>query len=285
MLLFKKVSDFQAWLKAQRTEGRSIGFVPTMGALHPGHLDLVHQANQAGDVAVVSIFVNPTQFNDLKDLEKYPRLPGQDLRALALAGCAAVWMPPVVEVYPPGQDLSVRLDFGALDKVMEGQFRPGHFTGMAMVVNRLLDVVQPHHLYMGQKDFQQMSIVRDMLRQQRSNVKLVACPTIRESDGLAMSSRNLRLTPDMRAAAPAIYQTLQAAKTRFAAAEPASAVSAWAMQQLTAAGLRPEYVNIVDARTLLPVEHISDAAHIVVCAAAWAGEIRLIDNLMLKGEA
>jgi pantoate--beta-alanine ligase len=196
MLLFKKVIDLQRWLDQQRAEGAEIGFIPTMGALHHGHLELVHTAARYGDVPVVSIFVNPTQFNDPKDLEKYPRLPGQDLMLLQRTKCAAVWMPPVEEVYPPDLDLTVTLDFGALDKVMEGQFRPGHFEGMATVVNRLVNVVQPKRLYMGQKDFQQLSIVRNMLMQLQSPTVLRGCPTVREEDGLAMSSRNMRLSPE-----------------------------------------------------------------------------------------
>lgn len=282
MFIFKKVADLQGWLNDERARGRSIGFAPTMGALHDGHLDLVRMAKRECDRAVVSIFVNPTQFNDPKDLEKYPRTPEKDTELLLPAGCDALFIPPVEEVYPPGKNFRIHLDFRQLDEVMEGVFRPGHFEGMASVVNRLLDIVQPHRLYMGQKDFQQLSIVRDMLRQLNSPVELVMCPTRREADGLAMSSRNVRLTPDMRAAAPAIHQTLQWAKTAFETQE-AAAVQTQALEKLTRAGLQPEYFDIVDGISLLPVLTRADSNFIVACVAAFAGDVRLIDNLVLRG--
>lgn len=281
MFIFKKVADLQGWLNAERASGRSIGFAPTMGALHDGHLDLVRMAKRECDRAVVSIFVNPTQFNDPKDLEKYPRTPEKDTALLISAGCDALFMPPVEEVYPPGKDFKINLNFRQLDKVMEGVFRPGHFEGMASVVNRLHDIVHPHRLYMGQKDFQQLTIVRDMLRQLHSPIELVMCPTRREADGLAMSSRNVRLSPDMRAAAPAIYQTLQWAKTAFES-QDAATVQAQALEKLTRAGLKPEYFDIVDGISLLPVPRRADSDFIVACIAAFAGEVRLIDNLILK---
>jgi pantoate--beta-alanine ligase len=282
MLVFTQVAELQRWLDGQRRAGKTIGFAPTMGALHTGHLSLVHAAKAECDLAVVSIFVNPTQFNDLGDLDKYPRLPKEDTALLLDAGCDVLFMPPVAEVYPTGKDLTVSLDFRQLDQVMEGVFRPGHFTGMATVVKRLLDIVQPDRLYMGQKDYQQLTIVRDMLRQLDSPVHLVMCPTTREPDGLAMSSRNLRLTPEMRAAAPVIYETLQAAKMEFET-QPAAVVQAHALERLQAAGLRPEYFEFVDGISLLPVAHWADNTFVVACVAAWAGEVRLIDNLVLKG--
>jgi len=282
MLIFKKVADLQAWLNAERSKGRIVGFAPTMGALHDGHLELIRMAKRDGCLAVASIFVNPTQFNDPKDLEKYPRLPEKDAALLLGADCDALFMPPVEEVYPPGVDLTIELDFRQLDKVMEGVFRPGHFKGMATVVHRLLDIVQPQHLYMGQKDFQQLSIVRDMIRQLQMPVELVMCPTVRHADGVAMSSRNMRLTPEMRATAPVIHQTLQWAKTEFEK-RPAEEVQAEAMRRLAAAGLKPEYFDIVDGVSLLPVRNWADSDFVVACVAAFAGEVRLIDNLVLKG--
>lgn len=282
MLVFKQVSDIQQWLGLECRAGNTIGFAPTMGALHAGHLSLVEAAKQKCDRAVVSIFVNPTQFNDPGDLEKYPRMPEQDIGLLIGAGCDVLFMPPVDEVYPPGVDLAVQLDFGPLEQVMEGVFRPGHFSGMATVVKRLLDIVQPNCLYMGQKDFQQLTIVRNMLHQLGSPVQLVMCPTMREADGLAMSSRNLRLTPDMRAAAPVIYQTLIDSRTAFQR-EPAATVGARAIERLTAAGLKPEYFDIVDGISLLPVQHYEESDFVVACVAAWAGAVRLIDNLVIRG--
>jgi len=282
MLIFKKVADLQAWLSAERARGQKIGFAPTMGALHDGHLELIRMAKRDGCLAVASIFVNPTQFNDPKDLEKYPRLPEKDAMLLISADCDVLFMPPVEEVYPQGVDLTIDLDFKQLDKVMEGEFRPGHFKGMATVVHRLLDIVQPQHLYMGQKDFQQLSIVRDMIRQLQMPVELVMCPTVRHADGVAMSSRNMRLTPEMRATAPVIHQTLQWAKTEFEK-RPADVVQTEAMGRLAAAGLKPEYFDIVDGVSLSPVRNWADSDFVVACVAAFAGEVRLIDNLVLKG--
>lgn len=281
MLIFKKVTDLQRWLDTQRAEKHTVGFAPTMGALHQGHLELVRLSKRAGDVAVVSIFVNPTQFNDPKDLEKYPRTPERDIELLINAGCDALFMPPVEEVYPLGHDLSIQLDFKQLAQVMEGRFRPGHFAGMATVVHRLLDIVRPQRLYMGQKDFQQLSIVRDMIRQLQMPVELVMCPTVREADGLAMSSRNVRLSPKMRSVAPIIHQVLVWAKTELTLRD-APEIQQEALQRLTDAGLRPEYFDIVDGITLLPVTHWANSKFIVACTAAFADEVRLIDNLVLR---
>ncbi|MCY7330121.1 MAG: pantoate--beta-alanine ligase [Saprospiraceae bacterium] len=281
MLIFKKVTDLQGWLNSQRQASQAIGFAPTMGALHQGHLELIRMAKRRGNTVVASIFVNPTQFNDPKDLEKYPRMPEQDATLLLGAECDVLFIPTVEEVYPPGLDLTVRLDFGPLERVMEGIFRPGHFVGMATVVKRLLDIVQPHHLYMGQKDFQQLSIVRSMLQQVHSPIELVMCPTVREADGLAMSSRNVRLSPEMRAAAPVIYQSLLAARETFKT-EAAGKIQTRALQQMTDAGLQPEYFELVDGFTLLPVTQHKDHSLVVACTAVFAGDVRLIDNLIIQ---
>ena len=284
MKIFRKVKDLQSCLEQEREAGRHIGFAPTMGALHDGHLELIRMAKHDETFTVASIFVNPTQFNDPRDLEKYPRMPEKDAELLLSVHCDALFMPTVDEVYPPGKDLTLHLDFDALATVMEGEFRPGHFQGMATVVNRLLDIVKPDKLYMGQKDYQQLCIVRNMIGQLQLPVDLVMCPTVREADGLAMSSRNLRLTPDMRAAAPIIYASLQALKTEFKK-EPAAVVIQKANDRISGAGLRPEYVEVVDGITLQPVQRWQDAELIVACVAAFAGEIRLIDNLVVKGNA
>jgi pantoate--beta-alanine ligase len=279
MLIFERITDLQYWLATERKAGKSIGFVPTMGALHTGHTALVEQANSEGCTVVASIFVNPTQFNDPKDLEKYPHTPERDAEMLLKAGCAALFMPPVSEVYPPGKDLTLRINFSPLDEVMEGVFRPGHFNGMATVVKRLLDITQPDRLYMGQKDYQQLSIVRAMLYRLGSTTELVMCATIREEDGLAKSSRNMRLSPEMRQISPVIYATLQQAKQQLEVNMTLDFITNTAMQQLADAGLKPEYFSIVDGLTLLPPT--AQSTMIVACVAAWAGEVRLIDNLVL----
>lgn len=283
MLVFKSVDELQFWLDQKRSEGHSIGFAPTMGALHQGHLELVKKAKSEGDLAVVSIFVNPTQFNDAKDLEKYPRTPGMDMELLMSVDCDAVFLPGVEEVYPPGKEYSVAMDFKSLDSLMEGAFRPGHFAGMASVVWRLLEIVQPQNLYMGQKDFQQWTIVHEMLHQLGSPTHLVMCPTVRETDGLAMSSRNTRLTPEMREVAPIIYQTLTAA-AGLLQTYPVAEVVAMALEQLENAGLKPEYFCLVDGFTLREIENRDSSTFVVACTAAWAGDVRLIDNAILKNQ-
>ncbi len=286
MLIFKKVADLRQWLT---TQTKPIGFAPTMGALHEGHLELIRMAKRDGCIAVASIFVNPTQFNDIRDLEKYPRTAEKDIELLLTTHCDALFMPAVEEVYPPGLNLTIELDFKQLDKVMEGEFRPGHFKGMATVVNRLLEIVQPDKLYMGQKDFQQLSIVRDMIRQLALPVELVMCPTVREPDGLAMSSRNVRLSPEMRAAAPIIHETLQWAKTALKKNHSAAEIKAEALRRLSNAGLQPEYFELVNGVTLETIqskddflfnENTGNSGSIVACTAVFAGDIRLIDNII-----
>ncbi|MFN7116923.1 MAG: pantoate--beta-alanine ligase [Saprospiraceae bacterium] len=284
MFSFKKIQALQAFLTSIRQQNRTIGFIPTMGALHQGHLAIIQQAAQAGDYTVCSIFVNPTQFNDARDLEKYPRTPEKDIPLLISVGCDALFMPSVDEIYPPDQQNKLHFQFGHLANVMEGAFRPGHFAGVAQVVSRLLDIVQPDRLYMGQKDFQQVKIVESMLQQLHSPVQLVISPTIREADGLAMSSRNTRLTLEFRQQAPAIYQTLLYARQSIGNGHSPQEVQQQALEKLTQAGLKPEYFEIVDRETLLPIERFNEAKKIIACVAAWAGEVRLIDNLELKGE-
>ncbi len=284
MLLFKKVSDLQTYLTHARISGKTISFVPTMGALHEGHLSLVRLAKKETGLCVCSIFVNPTQFNDPKDLEKYPRTPVADIALLNDAACDVLFMPPVEEVYPPGLDVSLALDFNGLDLPMEGAHRPGHFAGMAKVVKRLLDLVQPERLYMGQKDFQQFSIVRHLIDRLEMPIEIVCCPTLREPDGLAMSSRNVRLTPEQRTLAPLIYRTLQEAKAKFATLPPRQ-IEAEALASLRVPGMMsPEYFEIVDGKTLRPVEAYDSVEFVVACTAARVGEIRLIDNIIFKND-
>lgn len=280
MYVFHFASDLQQYLSAQRLTHRSVGFVPTMGALHDGHLLLLRRAIELGDLAVCSIFVNPTQFNDPNDLLKYPRTPEKDILLLAKAGCEALFLPAVDEIYPPNVNTSRQFEFGQLEKVMEGAFRPGHFQGVAQVVSRLLDLVQPVRLYMGQKDFQQTAIIAEMLRQTASRVDLRIVETMREADGLAMSSRNTRLNNHWRSIAPIIYQTLEEARHLYSSVSPAI-ICKKAMDKLSDAGLRPEYFNIVDGSSLLPISSASDASIAIACTAAWAGDVRLIDNLIL----
>lgn len=281
MFLFKTVADLTAFLQKTTKEGKKVGFVPTMGALHEGHLSLVQQAADQCDISVVSIFVNPTQFNDKKDLKEYPRTIGQDIELLCSVHTDVLFIPSVEEVYPEGLDTTLELDFGQLAEVLEGAFRPGHFEGMAQVVNRLLNIVQPDKLFMGQKDFQQLSIVRSMLNQLNSTIELVVCPIIREADGLAMSSRNRRLTDEYRKKSVLLSKTLARVKTDMDKSTPEQ-LRKMGMDTLTEGGFKPEYFDIVDGYTLLPIEKFSETDFAVVLTAAWAGDIRLIDNVILK---
>lgn len=281
MLLFKLENDLKKYIASAKKEGKKVGFAPTMGALHAGHVSLINKAKEQCEVVVCSIFVNPTQFNDPKDLEKYPRTESADIQLLIAADCDVLFMPDVKEVYPPNIDLGNKFDFGALTQVMEGQFRPGHFDGMAQVVKRLLDMVMPDYLYMGQKDFQQFSIVQNMLVQMGGHIKIVMCETMRETDGLAMSSRNVRLSQTLRRQAIFIHKTLTEAKSMMATHAPRD-IEAWATNDLNIPNFRLEYFEIVDGRTLQPVQAFNDHDFVVACVATWLGEVRLIDNLVFK---
>jgi pantoate--beta-alanine ligase len=282
MLLFKRVVDLQKYIKSLKIKGLNIGFAPTMGALHAGHTSLVARAKEVSDVAVVSIFINPTQFNDPKDLEKYPRTPERDLELLAEAGCDVVFMPDVSEVYPHGNTPSVKYDFGKLERVLEGEFRPGHFDGMAQVVSRLLDIVQPNQLFMGQKDFQQLAIVARMLELQKSKIELVSCAIIREQDGLAMSSRNVRLTETDRPIAVLIHKTLQEAAELVENYAPTEISRICSTKLQLEPRFKLEYFDVVDGRTLLPIRIFEDTDYAVALTAVWVGDVRLIDNIILK---
>ncbi len=281
MLLFKNVSDLKKYLSAQKDNGKSIGFAPTMGALHKGHLSLIKRSKEENDCTVCSIFVNPTQFNELSDLDKYPRTPGKDVQLLLEVGCDILFMPPVEEVYPPDDTKEEHFDFGKLDKTMEGEHRPGHFEGVAQVVKRLLNLVEPHRLYMGQKDFQQFTIIQKMLEMINTETLLVMCPIVREPDGLAMSSRNVRLSPELRNQAVLISETLVQTKKDMHAFFPSQLKEA-ALRKLSIPGFKPEYFEIADGRTLQPVEVLEDTNYAVACAAVWVGDVRLIDNVILK---
>ena len=282
MLLFKRVIDLQKYLNSLQSKGLQIGFAPTMGALHRGHVWLVDRSRNECEVTVVSIFVNPTQFNNSTDLNKYPRTPEKDIEMLAESGCDVLFMPDASEIYPDGTTPSVKFNFGKLDRVLEGVFRPGHFEGMAQVVHRFLDIVKPDKLYMGQKDFQQAAIVGKMLESMKSKIELVSCPISREDGGLAMSSRNVRLLAEDRPKATLIHQVLLEAMDMVGEHNP-SEIQKLALTKLkTEPHFKVEYFEIIDGRTLLPIQLFEDTDYAVAVAAVWVGEVRLIDNIILK---
>lgn len=282
MLLFKEVESLQKYLSKKQKEGLRIGYVPTMGALHQGHASLIQKAKVENDISVCSIFVNPTQFNDPKDLEKYPRTEGSDIDLLVSLGNDVLFYPTVDAVYPKNLKIP-KFEFGKVDKVMEGKFRPGHFDGVVEVVYRLLDIVAPDRLYMGQKDFQQFTLIQHMLTQMKSKTKLVVCPIIREADGLALSSRNVRLTKGNRQNAPIISKILHQLSDWIKEGATIKEAEEKAIHQLSKIpDFKPEYLEIVDGHTLQPISKMSETDYVVVCAAIWTGDIRLIDNVILK---
>ncbi|WP_443772693.1 pantoate--beta-alanine ligase [Alistipes putredinis] len=257
-----------------------IGFVPTMGALHAGHRSLVERARRECATVVVSVFVNPTQFNDKTDLKNYPRTPEADLRLLEEVGADYVFMPSVEEVYPAPDTRT--FDFGMIDKVMEGATRPGHFNGVAQVVSRLFDLVKPAKAYFGEKDFQQIAVIREMVRQLRIPVEIIPCPIVRGEDGLALSSRNTLLDTDHRTAAPYIYKVLKAAVEKSHQTTP-DQLAAWVTAQVESNPLlKVIYFQVVDAATMQQVRTWEESPVIQGCIAVQAGDIRLIDNIKLR---
>ncbi len=280
MKVVSTIKELKNLLDDYRAKGMRIGFVPTMGALHNGHASLVERSVAGNDVTVVSVFVNPTQFNDKNDLKNYPRTLEADCALLERVGATVVFAPTVEEMYP-SEDTRC-FSFAPLDTVMEGACRPGHFNGVAQIVSKLFDAVEPHRAYFGEKDFQQLAIIREMVRQLSYNIEIVGCPIVREEDGLAMSSRNTLLTEDERERALAISGTLFASAD-FAKVNSLAATKAFVEDMIDdIEGLDLEYYQIVDGNTLQPIEEWSDSDYVVGCIALFCGKIRLIDNIKYK---
>ncbi len=278
MKVFESVKELRAEL--DKAEQSGIGFVPTMGALHAGHRSLVERARRENDTVVVSVFVNPTQFNDKNDLKHYPRTPEADARLLEEAGADFVLMPTVEEIYP--QPDTRQFDFGLIDKVMEGATRPGHFNGVAQVVSRLFDIVRPARAYFGEKDFQQIAVIKSMVAQLALPIEIVECAIVRGEDGLALSSRNTLLDAAHRAAAPHIYATLRAAVAQSQEMAPAR-LKEWVTAEVERNPLlKVIYYQSVDARTMQEVAAWDDSPRIQGCIAVQAGDIRLIDNIRIR---
>ena len=280
MKIVHTIKDLQAELTALRAQGKKVGLVPTMGALHAGHASLGKRSVSENGVTVVSVFVNPTQFNDKNDLAKHPRTLDADCRLLEDCGAAFAFAPSVEEMYP--QPDTREFSYAPLDTVMEGAFRPGHFNGVCQIVSKLFDAVQPDRAYFGEKDFQQLAIIREMVRQMDYKLEIVGCPIVREEDGLALSSRNKRLSAQERENALNISQTLFKSRT-FAASHTVSETQKMVEEAIEAApGLRLEYFEIVDGNTLQKVSSWEDSQYVVGCITVFCGEVRLIDNIKYK---
>lgn len=279
MIILHKITEVKDFIKAAQASQKTIGFVPTMGALHQGHIELVKRADAENDITIVSIFVNPIQFNNPEDLAKYPRTLESDAAKLGETGCSMIFAPSVSEMYPE-PDNTV-FDFGNLDKVMEGQFRPGHFRGVAVVVKKFFEIVEPDKAYFGEKDYQQLAIIKRMVQMLSLPVKIIPCPIVREPDGLAMSSRNMRLTPEARLAAPIIYKSMAEACEDYSWFSPQGISGLVSTYIEMSPELRMEYAQVVDTETLQPITEWTDAEHAILCVAVFAGEIRLIDNYLI----
>ncbi len=284
MLILKTIKDINNQVVELKEMGKKVGFVPTMGALHEGHISLIRLSNRENDLTVCSIFVNPTQFNDPKDFEKYPITLESDMQKLIAAKCDILFLPTVAEMYPKGLKNSEPIDFGYIAGTLEGEFRPGHFDGMAQIVEKLLRAVAPHRLYMGQKDYQQAMICTRLIKKRNLKIKIVVCPIKREKDGLAMSSRNVRLDARSRKVAVEISKVLKSMKGRAARGEGQliADLEQAAFEKLSSfSEFKVEYVAIRDAKTLKPIKKISATTHAVALIAARIGGVRLIDNMLL----
>jgi pantoate--beta-alanine ligase len=280
MLIVRTKTELSKILGEYRQKGLVIGFVPTMGALHAGHISLIENSLKTTDITVSSIFVNPTQFNDKADLERYPRLIEKDSYMLEKAGCSVLFLPDVKEIYPETD--SRVFDFGYLDKILEAEHRPGHFNGVAQVVSILFDIVKPHKAFFGTKDYQQLLIIKELIKQLKLNIQIVDCPTYREPDGLAMSSRNMLLSAEERRAAGLIPVVMQEAKQLKKEGKSLAQIKQFVSEKLTSNPIyKPVYFEICDASTLMPVTSLNNSVILISLIACFVGKIRLIDNLAL----
>lgn len=276
MLVINKVQELKEIQRRLHEEGKTIGLVPTMGALHSGHYSLLERARQENDIVVCSIFVNPVQFNNAEDLEKYPRTLEQDLAYIEKVA-DIVFAPTVDEIFPTPP--TEKYDFGTLETVMEGAFRPGHFNGVGVIVKRLFDWTEPHRAYFGEKDFQQLAIIQELVRQYALNIKIIPCPIVREASGLALSSRNARLSETDRTTAAKIHQILESSQNCTTLQETQQFVEE---EIAKVPEFTLDYFAIANARTLQPIENFSDAETVIGCIAVFIGGVRLIDNVKYK---
>ena len=281
MLVSKNINTLKNSLDEWKSSGFSIGFVPTMGALHQGHVSLIEQAISKNNKVVCSIFVNPTQFNDLKDLENYPKKIEEDLALLKKVGCDLVFIPSIKDMYPKGNEI-LKFNLNGLDSIMEGAKRPGHFDGVCTIVNKLFKIVQPNNAYFGQKDFQQLAIIRQLNENQNFNINIFGCPIIREKDGLAMSSRNSLLNTKERIIAKNIFNILLKAKAQFPDLSIEEVKSFVEIELNAVSAFSIDYVEIVNTKTLKPLNNLEKNEPAILCVAVFLGSVRLIDNILLN---
>jgi pantoate--beta-alanine ligase len=281
MIILKTVAAMQHCIAQKKLEGKRIGFVPTMGALHQGHLTLINSAKAAPSFVVSSIFVNPTQFNDPKDFEKYPTTVEKDIYALEKTGCDVLFLPSVAEMYPNGTKSKISYQLGLLDTVLDAAHRPGHFQGVCQVVHRLLEIVQPHQLFVGQKDYQQCQVLKKLIQITESETAIIICPTEREKSGLAMSSRNMRLSDADKVKAAAIFETLQSINNSITEGD-IEALKVMGKNTLTEKGFIVDYVEIANADTLKLINIWDGTTPMVILVAAFLNGVRLIDNLVVN---
>ncbi len=280
MIVFIQIEELRKALAQTRKSGKSIGLVPTMGALHEGHLKLIKTSKEENDFTVCSIFINPIQFNNASDFEKYPKTLEQDTQLLQSLKCDAVFAPSPNEMYPYGRP-ALTIDFGYQNNILEGQFRPGHFSGVGIVVAKLFNIIQPDKAYFGQKDFQQCMVIRQMVNELSISVKLRIIETMREADGLAMSSRNKRLNNEERLVAPAIYESLLYAQTNLLT-KPFEIIRLKIKEGYLETGLRLEYIDLVDFNSGALVSEAKAGQKYAICVAAFLGDVRLIDNVVVN---
>jgi pantoate--beta-alanine ligase len=282
MILFKSSSQLNQFVQKQKDNALNIGFVPTMGALHQGHISLINQSKSTCDITVCSIFVNPTQFNDINDFNKYPVTIEQDIFMLEMAKCDVLFLPTVDEMYPSDFDKNKQYNLGFIETVYEGAYRAGHFNGVCMVVERLLQIVRPNKLFLGQKDYQQCIVLKRLIELMKADIELIICPIAREENGLAMSSRNRRLSDAMKDKAKIIYQSFNHIKQEITAINNVQLIEN-AKQYLLQNGFdKIDYLSLANAETLEPIDLWNGTTKIVILAAAFTEGVRLIDNLILN---
>ncbi|MEI6311842.1 MAG: pantoate--beta-alanine ligase [Bacteroidota bacterium] len=279
MLIYKKAKDFISYLHKNRSLSKSIGFVPTMGALHAGHTSLIKKAKLENDISICSIFINPSQFNQKTDFDKYPITTDKDIEILSNVNCDVLYLPSVEDIYPNGWESNSKIDIGNLATIWEGKFRPGHFDGVVQIVNLFLELIQPNKLYLGQKDFQQCAVIKKLIAIQQYPIEVDICETIREEDGLAMSSRNARLNSVDRQDALCLYKALFYIKNNFLLKSNEVLLEEAKTFFNGNSNIKLEYICIVDRETLDELPILKENA--VALVVAWVGEVRLIDNILL----